>query len=343
MNHSPVLQHSAQQYRRILIIKPGAVGDLLQMTPVIRALHSAFPGAGITLLVGQGSTASLFRHHPAISRVVVFDRQGKHRSLPALWRFLGDLRRSGFDLVLNFQRSNLRTWLFTLASLPARVLVYHKSRSRTIHAVANYLETLAPLGISITDLSLDFHPGEEADRFSREFFSRNGLDRKRVVALNPGATHSVNRWPAKRFAELADLLHDRLSIPALVVGGPDDAPLAREIVERSRVKPLSLAGSTSLLELGAILRRCNAVVSGDTGPMHLAAAVNTPVVALFGAADPLRTGPVGGPHRIIQALGVDCVPCRSRTCGRAAPLECMDRITADQVLKVIGELLPPLP
>src|SRR5512139_1997881 len=135
-------------YRNILIIKPGAVGDLLQMTPVIRALKQAAPGARITLLAGLESSASLFRHHPDVAEVLVFDRAGARRSCASLFSFLGRVRKARYDLVLNFQRSNLRTWLIVAAALPARVLVYHKARGRVVHAVENYLETLAPLSLS---------------------------------------------------------------------------------------------------------------------------------------------------------------------------------------------------
>ncbi len=332
-------QPAAAVFDRILIIKPGAVGDLLQMTPVVRALGRTYPDARITVLVGHASSVGLLRHHPQVAEVLLFDRQVAHRSLAARLSFLRGLRRRGFDLVLNFQRSNLLTWLFIAAVLPRRVLVYHKSRDRAVHAVENYLETLAPLGIRELDHSLEFHPGEEAERTAGELFRKHGLDRGPVVALNPGATHAVNRWPVERFAELADLLQERRAARAVIVGGPDDVRLAELIREHSRTHPLSLAGATSLPELGAVLRRSSLLVSGDTGPLHMATAVGRPVVALFGAADPGRTGPAGSGHRVLRAAGLPCVPCRSRQCKHTVPLECMWRITADQVFQEVSDLL----
>lgn len=334
MDHSP-LQQSAIPYRRILIIKPGAVGDLLQMTPVFRALKRAFPDATLTMVVGHDSSARLFQHHPHLDEVIIFDRKTTHRTMESLITLMRDLRARKFDLVLNFQRSNLRTWLLVLATLPGRVLVYHKARNRTVHAVVNYLETLDPLGIELTDTSLDFHPGNDEEQYAQDLFKRHGMDSGPVIALNPGATHTVNRWPAERFAELADHVQSELHARALIVGGPDDVELAGLIVDRTRTKPLSIAGTTSLPQLGAVLKRSAIVVSGDTGPMHLATAVGTPVVALFGAADPARTGPVGPGHVVIQASDVPCVPCCSRQCDHAVYLECMQKITAMQVLKVI--------
>src|SRR5512137_2876579 len=141
-------------YKTILIIKPGAVGDLLQMTPVLRALRRYSPESTITMLVGSATTASLFTYNPHVNETIIFDRTGKHRSLSAKLELWKTLRARRYDLVLNFQRSNLNAWFLTAASLPSRLLVYHKAKGRTVHAVANYLETLGPLGITgtVTDL-----------------------------------------------------------------------------------------------------------------------------------------------------------------------------------------------
>jgi len=326
-------------YQNILIIKPGAVGDLLQMTPVIRALKTYSPDAKISVLVGSEITAALFKNDPRISETVIFDRDGRHRSLSsrlALWSYL---RNKGYDLVLNYQRSNLKTWFLASAALPCRVLVYHKAKNRTVHAVVNYLETLMPLGLSPQGLDLELFLDDRSRAYARNFFSSQGLEGKTVIALNPGATHAVNRWSTGHFAELADLLVEQLHAIPLIIGGPDDVPLADEIVARSRTKPISLAGRTSLLQLGAVLERCTLLVSGDTGPLHLAAAAGTRVIGLFGAADPCRTGPIGKGHRVIQAVGVDCVPCRSRRCSNQKHLECMEMITAKEVADVAAAML----
>lgn len=326
-------------YKNILIIKPGAVGDLLQMIPVIRALTAYSPDAKISMLVGSEITAALFKNDPRISETIVFERDGGHRSLSSrfsLWKYL---HNKGYDLVLNYQRSNLKTWFLASAALPCRVLVYRKAKNRTVHAVVNYLETLMPLGLTPADLDLELVLDDDARAFARTFFSSQGLESKTVIALNPGATHAVNRWPASSFAELADLITDQLHACPLIIGGPDDVILADEIVSRSRTKPISLAGGTSLLQLGAVLEKCSLLVSGDTGPLHLATAVGTNVIGLFGAADPGRTGPVGKGHRVIQAGKVRCVPCRSRRCGNQSYLECMESITPREVADVAAGML----
>ena len=314
----------------ILLIKPGAVGDLLQLSPVLRALKKTFPASSIFLIVGTEASASLFRHDPNVHEIIVYDRY-RTPFLP-LWKRLHGLQ---FDLVLNFQRSNLRSWFLASAAFPRRILVYRKARGRNVHAVENYLETLAPLGIGTADRELRMYLAEEDRAYARNILRSLGPDQTPVIAINPGATHAVNRWPTEHFAALADRIDTELGARVIIVGGPDDRPIADEIVARSAARPPSLAGATSLLQLGAVLEQCAAMVSGDTGPMHMATAVGTPVVALFGAADPDRTGPVGLGHRVIQARTVACVPCRSRTCSNPAYLDCMEKISEDDVIRAL--------
>ncbi len=326
-----------QGYSSILIIKPGAIGDLLQITPVIRGLKREYPAARITLLVGSQMTAELFRHNPHLTETIVFDRKGEHRSLVgflSLWRRVRGVR---YDLVLNFQRSNIKNWILVSAALPCRLLIYHKSRKTGIHAVADHLKTLAPLGLSTDDLRLEFFPSPQSETFAETFFRERGLSAKRVVALNPGASHPVNRWDPRQFAALADRLSEDAGIEVMVVGGKEDIPLSDTIAAFSRSSLTLLTGKTTLAELGSILKRCDLLVSGDTGPMHLATAVGTRVVSLFGAADPERTGPVGRGDRVLQAASVSCVPCRSRKCGNPHYLECMEKITVDEVYQAVIE------
>ena len=324
---------------RILIIKPGAIGDLLQMTPVFRALKEKFPVCRITLMTGSSMTASMFQHFRSVDDLLVFERKGKHRTFAALLGLWREIRSRKFDLVLNFQRSNLKAWLLVTAAFPCRLLVYLKDKRRGVHAVVNHLATMAPLGIDASDTALEFQAGPEAEQYADNLFTAERLTDKNVIALNPGASHPVNRWSPERFALLADLLAKRTDCPVIIIGGSGDESLARELVQHSTTRPLNLTGKTDLLQLGAVLKRCTLLVTGDTGPMHMATAVNTRVVALFGAADPSRTGPLGSGHRVIRAEEIDCVPCRSRRCRSSNYLECMERITPEQVFREIKEML----
>ncbi len=327
------------RFDNILIIKPGAIGDLLQLTPVIRALKSRYPQAGISLLVGSPSTSELFKYNAHVRETLVFDKTGTHKSLRALLQLWRLLRGNKYDLVINFQRSNLKTWFLASAAFPCRVLVYHKDRTGTVHAVVNYLETVAPLGIEATKTSLELTFSAQERAFAKEVVFSLGSAGKPLIALNPGASHPVNRWATDRFAALSDMLTQKLSARVIIIGGKEDIPLAEEIAAKTGSKPLNMAGKANLLQLGALLEQCDILVSGDTGPMHIAAAVGTRVVALFGAADPERTGPVGSGHRVIQAADVACVPCKSRSCNNKAYLECMEKIPVSLVFETIRDML----
>jgi lipopolysaccharide heptosyltransferase II len=327
-------------YRNILIIKPGAVGDLLQLTPAIRALKVKFPAARITVLVGSEASASLFRYNPHVHDTVVFDRRGEHRSLLDLVKIWQRLRAAGYDLIVNFQRSNIKAWFLASAAFPCRVLVYNKARGRIVHAVVNHLETLAPLGIAATaDPCLELDPGADARQFAEEVFLKNGLEGHRVIALNPGASNRIKCWSPAQFAALGDLLAERLGARVIIVGSQGERDLAEAICSRASHAPLDLVGRTSLLELGAILERCDLLVSGDTGPLHMATSVNTPVIALFGAIEPRRTGPVGEGHVVVRHPEIACVPCNAKSCKNARYLECMEMITAEEVFQAVSDRL----
>ncbi len=327
-------------YSNILLIKPGAIGDLLELTPVIKALANRFRGARISLLVGTRDTATLFQHNPHISEVMVFDRRGEHKTLLSLLKFWARLQRKQYDLVIHFQRSNLKAWFLASAAFPCRLLVYHKSRKTNVHVLDNYLDTVAPLGIRAQDPRLELYTGRDDDAYADELFSREGYSSRVVIALNPGASNAVKQWSAEQFSELADALAENVSAKVIIIGGKEDAALAASIAGHTKkIRPLMLAGKTTLLQLGSILRKCDLLVSGDTGPLHLATAVGTRVVGLFGSVDPARTGPVGPGHRVIQAKDVPCVPCRSVTCTNSVYLECMNKISVQEVLAAVLDML----
>jgi hypothetical protein len=186
----------------VLLFKPGAIGDMLQLSPVFRALKSRYPDCRITLMAGDDASADLFAHNPLVDEVLVFDRRGRHRSWRAFLGLREEVRRRRFDLVVNYQRSNLKGWLLISAAMPCRVLVYRKARSRIVHAVENHLEAVAPLGIDprAADRRLELPPGADAARWAGEFREREGLAGRRgggwssaVPLVEPLAVGTVRR------------------------------------------------------------------------------------------------------------------------------------------------------
>ena len=327
-------------YNKILIIKPGAIGDLLHITPVVRALRALFPSASVTIMVGSRVTASLFTDNPLVDEVIIFDKKGEQRTwggLFALWR---RLRVKKFDLVLNYQRSNIKGWVLVTAAFPCRVLVYHKMRRKTIHAIVDHLRPLALLGVNPhkADQRLDFFPSASDETFVDRFLTENKLSGKRLVVFNPGTSHPSKCWPIERFAALGDILVTKHGCEVVVVGSRDEAPLAETIREGMQQQMHELCGC-SLGELGALLKRAEFLVTGDTGPMHIAAAVGTRVLALYGPISPVRSGPVGEGHRIVMHDDLDCCPCNRFDCKNPSFRLCMEMITVDEVVQVATEML----
>lgn len=325
---------------KILIIKPGAIGDLLHISPTVRSLKSRFPDAKIDIMVSSKGTVCLFEQSPHINKVLYFDRKGEHRNWGRFIALLSAVRAGDYDLVINFQRSTLKVWLLVLAAFPCKVLVYHKTKNRRVHAVLNHLETVAPLGIdpNTENLDLEMFLSQEDEAFAERFIAAEGFVGRPLVALNLGASNRIKCWPPDSFAALADRIHAETGAAVLLVGGKDELDLAGQIMTSCRIKPVNLVDSISLGQLGAILKRCKFLVSGDTGPLHLATAVGTRVVALFGAIDPERTGPVGRGHTVISHSELKCVPCNAKFCSHIPKLECMTLITVDEVMQALVSL-----
>jgi lipopolysaccharide heptosyltransferase II len=328
--------------KSILIIKPGAIGDLLQITPTIRELKKRMPNARITIMVGIEGTIPLFTYNPHVAEVLVYDRKGRHKGVAAFCRLLWQIVSTRYDVVINFQRSNIGIWLITLAALPLKVLVYHKTRTRRIHAVLNHLETIRPLGIDIehADLELELRIPVEDEQIAETIIQAADLAGRPLIAINPGASNLIKCWPTHKFSKLIDRLQREMNVGVVVVGGPGEQSLYDSIAENLEHPPLNLIGKTSLLTLGAILKRCVTLVSGDTGPLHLATAVGTRVVALFGAIDPDRTGPIGKGHVVVRHPDVPCVPCVAKKCTNPVCLECMEKIEVGEVFDIIAGMLP---
>lgn len=328
------------QPKNILIFKPGAIGDLLHLTPVVRALKGLYPEARITMMVSARVTASLFVDNPMVDEVLIFDKKGEQRTWKGVFTLRRRIREKRYDLVLNYQRSNIKGWVAITGALPCRVLVYHKSRGKTMHAITDHLRPLSPLGIDPerADRTLDFFPSAADTRYVEQFIAQNALAGKRLVAFNPGTSSANKCWPVERFAELGDRLASGHGVAVVVAGSRDEAPLAAAIRAGMREPVYDLCGCT-LGELGALLKRCEFLVTGDTGPMHISVAAGTRVLALYGPISPVRSGPEGDGHRIVMHDELDCCPCNSFDCRHEPFRLCMDTITVDEVEKTAAEML----
>jgi heptosyltransferase I len=331
----------------IAIVKLSSLGDVIHALPVAHALRGAFPDGRLTWVVEVRESAIL-RNHPDLDAVVPVDTRRWRRMLRSprsvipvvreVWRLRARLRSDRFDVVLDLQ-GLLKSGLLSAATraplrigfVPARcrepisaLFTNHRVRppATARHVVEQYAALLGPLGVRGDAPTFHIRPHAAAEATMDEFFSAWGLKpRDRIVALNPGAARVEKRWPVPHFRALADRLSAEAGARVLVLWGPNELPAARAIQAGLAARAL-LAPPTDLHELTALLRRCSLVVAADTGPLHLAAALGTAAIGLYGPTLAERNGPYGPSGRAIQS-----------------PDGTMDAITPEAVFQAAAPLL----
>jgi heptosyltransferase II len=333
-----------QDCQKILVRIPNWIGDAVMTTPAMGALRSAFPSA-VIVVAAHSRLADLFRPHPYCDDVRVYDRQGQHRGLAGLVRFAAELRRERFDLAILFQNAAEAAILAWLAGIPKRagyctdlrrLWLTHSvpvgADERRLHHTRYYRHMLAALGIEGGDGALRLACGLEERQWAEA-----ALGPGRWLAIHPGATYgSAKRWPPERFAAVADQLAARYQARIVLVGGADVADAGRSIEESMTHRPHNLVAMTSLRQLMAVIERCDLLVTNDSGPMHVGAALGVPIVAIFGPTDHTTTSPLTSQCRIVRQPA-DCAPCLKRHCP--TDHRCMLAITVNDVLQAAVDLL----
>lgn len=302
---------------RILIIKPSSLGDVVHALPTVNLIRKRYPDAFISWLINE-PLQSLLKHCPVIDEVMPFRRHDYVHMTGFTYR----LWRARFDIALDLRgllRSGVMIWV---AHAPRSIgLSDAREGSRysyneivevpRIHAVDRYLLAARHLGCDAGPI--EFPLGVSPD-----------IKSEGLIAVNP-----CSRWPAKLWGDdnFAELVR-RLPRERVVLTG---SAREREQVEQIAQGRRNLAGKTDLFELAELYARCSVVISNDSGPMHVAAAVGTPVVAIFGPTDPSLSGPYGKKHVVLRS-DLPCSPCRKPKCSRKARGACMSLITVEQVL-----------
>ena len=340
-------------YQRALFIRFGGMGDILLATPALRAVRATFPGIKIDFVVGGGMTDAL-SGHPDVRRILTFDKRGVDSRVDHFLPFLWRLARQRYDLVVNLHPS-AKSYLMAAASGARTKLTFVKDMSlrpetgRVTHAVDDFYKVLSPLGVApLTDRSLDFYVPPPSRTRVGELLSESGLGlAERLLVINPAASRPLNRWPLERFREVAAFWADQSGVRVAVTGAPpsfrtvmdglDEVSLARQVADADP-RILNLAGQLSVKEFGALLERADTLLTCDTGPMHIGAALGTPLVVLSGAADPDRTGPLTPNSTVLIDRTLSCVPCRDRICRRGDVM-CMQNLTVPAVHAALAERL----
>jgi len=351
--------------RRALVTKLRHHGDVLLTSPVFTVLKRALPAAEIDALVYR-ETAPMLEGHPAISRIHLIDRDAKKRGIIIHARaergLLSALRARQYDLVVHLTEHPRGIWLARL--LRPRYSVareidrahwlwrksfthyYRLPRSTPRHTVECNLDGLRRIGVQPTpaEKALVMVPGDAATRRARQLLEQHGVQAQRFIQLHPGSRWLFKCWPFERYAQFADRLAEG-GWRIVLTGGPD--PRERDLVDAivaqtslsTRASLVDLTGQLSLRELAAVTREARAFVGVDSAPMHIAAAMQTPVVALFGPSGELEWGPWAVPHRIIASSKHPCRPCGIDGCGGGKISECLTTLPVERVWSALSELI----
>ena len=328
---------------KVLILKPSSLGDVVHALPVVRLIKLAKPEAKIHWWINR-ELMPLLEWDPDIDRLFPFDRHlwAKPRGWPVMASTISDLRAERYDWILDLQsliRSSAIGWLShgtILAGLEdwreAAPLLHDLTvprPTRDTHAVDWYLSLIRKLGIP-TDRSFEWFPrtGRGTDLFKASW--PEALEGT-WIGLQPGARWDTKRWPPEYYANLAArLLQERPDARIVIFGGKADREIGEQIVGQSGDQVLNLAGKISLNLLVEWMRHVQLLVTNDTGPMHIAAAMNRSIIAIFGPTNPGRTGPYRQADAVMQA-SLGCVPCMSQRCALREKLACLHAITVNAV------------
>lgn len=329
--------------KKILIIKPSSFGDIIHSLPFLQVIRENFPYAEVHWVIAKGFE-ELLENHPMVNKLWIInkDRWKDFRKIKTTVKEISELFRElkyeSYDIAIDLQGLFRSGMLANATHAPVRVgfreakegstLFYtHRVKGgRDIHAVDRYLKIASALGCEIHGVWFPMPLIKESDR-TKELKRTFG----KYAIIVPGARKPANRWPATKFGELASML----PIKTVVIGSKDDTSLAEDVVKASGGKAVSIAGQTDIKELISIIRGCSFMVSNDTGPMHIAAAYVIPVVAIFGPANPVRTGPYGDKHVIVKS-DIACAPCYKKKCR---DIRCMNEITVEQVYKAVKTVM----
>ena len=348
---------------RVLLLRPDHVGDVLLTAPAVALVRASLPSARLTYLVGPWSVAAA-RHGPAVDSLRTLAYPGFARRANAnvlapyalMAREAARLRRERFDLAVVWRPDHWWGALLAMAAgIPIRVggdtpetsplLTHKKPATLGQHAVEQSLE-LARLAIKAASAvpvqpanGQSFTLSEASKHAAEEFWTRHGLSGKRVVAIQPSAGAVLKSWPIEHWAQLADRIAD-FGAAVLLAGAPADLPILKEFESRMAHKPAAVACGQPLNTSAALYQRCALLVGPDGGAAHLAAAVGTPTVRLYGPApiEVFGPWPPRADQRVLVAGELACIPCghlESPPCAATTLPACMLALSVDDVLKAV--------
>ncbi len=348
-----------ERMERVLIRGTNWVGDAVMSVPALKEIRHRFSKAHITLLV-KPWVRDVYGEVDFIDEVLVYDKDGSHKGRAGMRVLLEELRIRRFDMAILLPNSFEAAYIAFRARIPTRLgyardgrglLLTHAVRMdpdvRKVHQLYYYLGILSGAGLMDARLweRTNFRPHSitvglrEADRIAaRRMLQDYGISQNTlVVGIHPGASYGgAKRWPSDRYALLADAIAEDFPARIVIFGAPGERHICEEVAAQTKCDPVLLAGRTSLGQLMGLIRECRLFISNDSGPMHLAAALRVPQLAIFGSTSEIATGPLSDHARVLKHP-VACNPCFLRECP--TDFRCMLELTVAEVLAAAQEKL----
>ncbi len=338
---------------KILVIQTAFLGDAVLTTPLLGALREQFPQSQLVVLCTP-EIAEVFERHPAVSKVILFDKRGKDRSWGSQWKLIQRIKSTSFDLAIIPHRSVTSALLARLAQIPRRI-GFSASQGRWfltdvvpfqwgVHDVERNLALLKVFGVQNPSGELWLKPESDTDQRVGSRLQAAGVrPNDKIVGINPGSVWATKRWLPEGFAAVADRLIRESGAKVIFVGSSKDAITIGQILSVMKEKPINWVGETTLKELVATIARCRVFLTNDSGPLHIAVASQVPTVALFGPTTrELGFFPYGSGHMVIEKE-LPCRPCGLHGANKC-PLDhfkCMKEISAEEVFQAVKNKLFP--
>ncbi len=339
-------------FKRILMVRNDRLGDVLLSTPAIKALRQGLPQSYITMLVSP-YTREVLEGNLDLDEIITFDKEAKDKGFWAALRFIKFLRQKRFDLAVILHPTSRMHWFTFLAGIPKRLgyerkcgflltdKIKHDKQLGQKHESEYALEMLKYLGIPPADTALFMPIKDESEKWAQALLKDAQIkDSDRLLIIHPTASCPSRIWPPERFARVADKLAQRYGFKVIIVSDPKDMQKSQLVIKHMRTAGLFLAGKTSISQLASLLKRSQLFISTDSGPMHLACALQVPVITIFGRSQPglspKRWGPQGKMSRILHKT-VGCTTCLAHDCQKG--FACLMATTVEDVLLAADSLL----
>lgn len=334
--------------KKILITRTDRMGDVVLSTPALKAVREHFPKSHIAVLV-RPYTKECIEGNPYIDEIIIYDKYGKHKKPLDSFKFAMDLKKKRFDLAIALHPTNRVHLTLFLAGIPERIgynkklgflltkRIPHEKQHGQKHELDYTLDVIKALGVDPVNKALHMPLKKETQEEMDKRLLEAGISKKdKIITIHPSSSCPSKKWPAERFSRVADRLIEEYNIKVVLIAGAGNKNDSLIVKRCMKHKAVDFSGETSIPELASLLKRSDLFISNDSGPVHVASAVGTPAIVIFGRKDkglgPKRWGPTGKSD-IILHKDAGCIQCLAHNCAKE--FLCLKMIKEDDVIKAV--------